>query len=195
MYKNEVMSLRFLWRDNEGEPAEFELEELIEEKRRRYNRYYEDWSRGEAARRESYNEQRAEVERNNERFQLNPARQQRIEEYRAGTFDIGEYVRVINERVDLRIWRPLTREKIYRMSDADIFHFEGDTKTVERVVIEMMKRMLGPKTQDDFGITRSNSIKFSLVNNIPREEEGVQGKGVYRDWETDRKSTRLNSSH
>ena len=34
-----------------------------------------------------------------------------------------------------------------------------------------------------------------LLNIIEQELDIVEKKAIYRDWETDRKSTRLNSSH
>ena len=51
-----------------------------------------------------------------------------------------------------------------------------------------------------YGLTKpdhlSEALKFELKNlNIESEIINGSVSGEYRDWETDRKSTRLNSSH
>ena len=43
-----------------------------------------------------------------------------------------------------------------------------------------------PKPQTEIGITTQTTTTTEAINNITQ---------LYRDWETDRKSTRLNSSH
>ena len=53
------------------------------------------------------------------------------------------------------------------------------------MILENMRRLMN---EDD---ASSNSTEIDIKNAIP-----VMVKGeLYRDWETDRKSTRLNSSH
>ena len=40
-----------------------------------------------------------------------------------------------------------------------------------------------------------NQEVADFIKSVPHETVLDVGSGVYRDWETDRKSTRLNSSH
>jgi hypothetical protein len=142
IYKNETMSLRFVRESNRGEPAEFELQEILKEKQRRYNEYYERWSRGEAARRVEWNRREREEYSNNR------------EDYKEREFNLKEYVPVISRGVDLRSIRPITREKIRGMRDEEIFYYEGNTKTVERVVLGIMSRIMKPRERENFGITK-----------------------------------------
>jgi hypothetical protein len=152
---------------NRGEPAEFELQEILKEKQRRYNEYYERWSRGEAARRVEWNRREREEYSNNR------------EDYKEREFNLKEYVPVISRGVDLRSIRPITREKIRGMRDEEIFYYEGNTKTVERVVLGIMSRMMKPREREDFGITKGSSIRFSKVERFPNLQEAREGKGLY----------------
>ena len=44
-------------------------------------------------------------------------------------------------------------------------------------------------------VGNSSIERFRVRNNLPKRKKNVFKKVGYRDWETDRKSTRLNSSH
>ena len=52
-------------------------------------------------------------------------------------------------------------------------------------------------TRDIFNECNKNAIRLGFIDgfNIDYNKEGEDLGDIYRDWETDRKSTRLNSSH
>ena len=47
----------------------------------------------------------------------------------------------------------------------------------------------------DIKIDLNNEISRNEISKLNLEDIAVLRNGIYRDWETDRKSTRLNSSH
>ena len=66
---------------------------------------------------------------------------------------------------------------------------------VQKVLNGGKSSMIITKEVYPFGWVRSKG-HHSLVGKVPANSKFLKNTGVwYRDWETDRKSTRLNSSH
>ena len=81
------------------------------------------------------------------------------------------------------------------MAQAAYYYAAGKTQEAEAKILEVKKR-----TEEATADLRELQYWTEIANTILKLAQVVGnmvigGKRVYRDWETDRKSTRLNSSH
>ena len=76
------------------------------------------------------------------------------------------------------------------MTDVKYFHDEEHHNLISpRVIVPQLVKIINPKSVIDVGCGIGTFLKVFKENGI----DDIYG--LYRDWETDRKSTRLNSSH
>ena len=74
--------------------------------------------------------------------------------------------------------------------------FESQTELKQKFtnLIERFEKLKEPYNSLEPKIKEINT-KFDILNGSYGEINQPNNKAIYRDWETDRKSTRLNSSH
>ena len=64
-----------------------------------------------------------------------------------------------------------------------------------RYIIEEILKGIQPDVAENFIKKYAESLEKKYLSSIPCRKISRPNKEPYRDWETDRKSTRLNSSH
>ena len=83
---------------------------------------------------------------------------------------------------------------LFRDGNSILYRYSGTSSTELQIPQEGFVTNI--YTQDRLGFKQGQSLLvYNTIENLYAADDYVDDSGAYRDWETDRKSTRLNSSH